>query len=187
MEIESDKHSLTLKLDLTEFSHLVSFLMHAKFSADVDESVAGSPTMRALLENLLAATEGMEGASWLKASSSLYLVDENERGTQAPASFEILEHIARSETELENYLFPYRWLKRPAPRSRAIEVGRIVETIGPRHSQAQRGVWIDQWVNLDNGKVTVLVAWTQEHGVDEAPTTHAVIEQHDSSELKIIG
>ncbi|WP_428028268.1 hypothetical protein [Altererythrobacter sp.] len=115
--VRTDKDRIRIELDETEAQHLLSFLLHAKFSDDVRLDVVGSPTMQTLLRGLMSARK--ELGFDRRDSPGWTMIHEEAKGISAPPSFEMIrEELVEKmgETEgaklLEEYLYPFTWVPR---------------------------------------------------------------------------
>lgn len=117
MDIEASQENskIVLSLGETESWHLMSILLHAKFSDDPKLEIAGSPTMRSLLEGLMSARNEL---GFNRSEAPDWNVISEKGGLSAPPAFRILEsdlksHLGKEDVtkELEDYLFPFKWIK----------------------------------------------------------------------------
>ncbi len=103
---------------MTEVGHLISFLMHAKFSDDVRLNIVGSPTMRGILSGLLEEGRALhEYSGWFSRAVSWEI--GNEEGVNPPPSFFKIEDDLKGalgrdnvDEELKELLYPYTWIRR---------------------------------------------------------------------------
>jgi hypothetical protein len=105
--------SIDIRLDETEAQHLLSILLHAKFSDDVRIDVVMSPTMRGLLRGLVEARMALgfdrnESPGWTRI--------EEVGGLRAPPSFPEIESELRRllkkedvSKELAEAIYPFIW------------------------------------------------------------------------------
>jgi hypothetical protein len=105
-----------VEIDETEASHLLSILLHAKFSDDVRLTIVGSPTMQGLLRGLLEARKSL---GFDRHERSGWATIREEEGTSAPPSFSLIEQelqdlLGKEDVtdELSESLFPYTWIRR---------------------------------------------------------------------------
>ena len=118
MDIEASQENSKIKFSLSEAEswHLMSILLHAKFSDDPKLEIAGSPTMRSLIEGLMSARNEL---GFNRDETPDWNIIHEKGGLSAPPAFRILEsdlksHLGKEDVtkELEDYLFPFKWVRR---------------------------------------------------------------------------
>lgn len=121
MNVEASQENSEIKFSLNEAEswQFLAILLHAKFSDDPKLEVAGSPTMRSLLEGLLLARNEL---GFDRRESPDWRIVHDENGLSAPPAFRILESGLKSllgkedvTEELGDYLFPFQWMRRDLP------------------------------------------------------------------------
>lgn len=110
--VNAPDRRISIELDPTEAGHLISFLMHAKFSDDVNINVVGSPTMNALLRGLISTDDEL-GRGYVVPT-----VVKEGGGLRPPPCFAVIEHYLKNwlkrdevEDELREWLYPFEWIK----------------------------------------------------------------------------
>lgn len=194
MEVKGieDTARIEVSLNQVESSHLLSFLLHAKFGDDVRLEIVGSPSMRALLEGLLAARRKLrfddqnDGQAWT-------IVEDG--GLQTPNSFHSIENglkrLWRKDdvaAELAEGLFPFV-LDASLKKDRFIGPGTRVEIShdgkpAPR-SEAQFGIVLRCWQSHIDSPFRCLVAILEdnEEGHVEAPDSVPNLQEFPAAML----
>ena len=114
--IKSTCPTIQITLDQEELGHLLSILLHAKFSDDVRLEIVGAPTMRSLLKGVIEARRELQLDK--DDPPNTFIVDEREGGLNAPPSFHEIERglkrlLGKEDvtSELTEDLFPFTWIR----------------------------------------------------------------------------
>ena len=118
--IKSTCPTIQITLDQEELGHLLSILLHAKFSNDVRLEIVGAPTMRSLLKGVIEARRELQLDK--DDPPNTFIVDEREGGLNAPPSFHEIERglkrlLGKEDvaSELAEDLYPFTWIKANDP------------------------------------------------------------------------
>lgn len=115
--IDSVEKKIAVEMDMTEAGHLMTFLLHAKFSDDIRLEIVGSPTMQALLSGLIrSALDLGETKGWPNGPEGWDIREED--GLRAPPVFSEIEKRLKAlrgddyvEQDLKEWLYPFVWQK----------------------------------------------------------------------------
>lgn len=189
-----DERKIGIDLDETEAGHLLTYLLHAKFSDDVRLEIPGSPTMQGLLRGMFAAGDQL-GFEYFDRASPRRIIDE-AGGEQAPLSFLKIESGLKRllgkediSDELEECLYPWVWRK-PENKQRFIPPGTFVtikadEPLG-MSDRKESAIVLQCWSVKETGTFECYVAMRDEMtSILDVPESLPEIRKYPTSQLAV--